>query len=463
MEFLQINGDQVVCGDRPIQLQGVNFGSWLNIEDFMVGLSGCDYQIDLMARYILDEETADSFIHNYREKFITEADVCRVKELGFNHIRVPFSYQLFENDLYPGSYEGPGFEYLDRIITWCRIHGVYCLLDLHAAPGGQNATPPANHATGYPGLWFHRHFQDRTVALWEAIARRYRDEPAVMGYDLLNEPVTDQLHDPWPDRKPQLNAFYRRLIAAIRAIDSQHILVVEGNVRQSGGVSTLDPELFADPNTMCSFHFYPMFQASSIPGLAIPEEEIASSADLGELGVKELRELMKVEYDFAQRVNRPVLLGEFGFFSDRPQALQNTLVRAQLMVAEERGFHWTLWPWKDVGLMGLYTVAEDMPWRQFVESLHLSNECALGEMKETLNHLVERFGKTEETRLIFDAGYNDALRGLRRMALSWEIRQLATHPTEEICSMGDSFALENCVQSDWYETVLKPFLCKESE
>jgi endoglucanase len=457
-EFLQIDGGTVVRDGQPIRLRGVNFGSWLNIEDFMIGLSGCDYQVGLMAQRVIGDEVGRSFIRTYREKFITEDDVVRAKELGFNLVRVPFCYQLFENDLYPGSYEGPGFRYLDRLIDWCRAHDVYVLLDLHAAPGGQNATPPANHANGYPGLWFHRHFQDRTVALWEAIARKYKDEPVVMGYDLLNEPITDQLHDPWPDRKPQLNSFYRRLIGAIRAIDEKHILVIEGNVRQSGGIRTLNPDLFADPNTMCSFHFYPMFQADSIPGLAIPEEEIASVADSGELGVEAMRDIMREEWNFAQEVNRPMLLGEFGFFSDRPQALQNALVHAQLTIAEEWGFHWTLWPWKDVGLMGLYSPSADTPWRRFIDRIRPHVDEGYNKLKPLLNELVSHFDKDETTRLIFDAGYNDAIRGMRRMALSWEMRQLAKLPEETISNMGDSFALENCEQSDWYETVLKPFL-----
>lgn len=458
MGFLQIDGGQVVESGLPIRLRGVNFGSWLNIEDFMIGLSGCDYQVGLMARHILGDQLANEFIKGYRDQFITEADVIRAKALGFNHIRVPFSYRLFENDLYPGRYEGPGFGYLDRIIGWCRAHEIYCLLDLHAAPGAQNTTPPADHAHGFPGLWFHRHFQDRTVALWEAIARRYRDEPSVMGYDLLNEPITDQLHDPWPDRRPQLNAFYHRLITAIRAIDPHHILVIEGNVRQSGGIRTLNPDLFDDPNTMCSFHFYPMFQADSLPALGIAPEAMADDAAAGKIGNEALADAMRAEHDYAAKVNRPMLLGEFGFYRDRPQAVQQALIRAQLTTAEKWGFHWTLWPWKDAGLMGLYSAGRETPWRKFVEGLCPHNEPALRNLQETLNGLVDHYEKNSDTRLIFDAGYNDAIRGLRRMALSWEMRQLAKLPVQEVLAMGESFALENCDQSVWYDTVLKPFL-----
>ncbi len=460
MEFLQVDGQKVVCGERPIRLRGVNFGSWLNIEDFMIGLSGCDYQIGLMAEHVMGRDTARDFIARYRDEFITEADVARARELGFTVVRVPFSYRLFEEDLHPGCYEGPGFYYLDRLIEWCRSHNLYVLLDLHAAPGGQNATPPADHAHGYPGLWFHRHFQERTIALWEAFARKYKDEPAVMGYDLLNEPITDQLHDPWPNRTLQLNTLYRRLIEAIRAIDERHILVLEGNVRQSGGIRTLDPDLFADANTMCSFHFYPMFQASSIPGLAIPEEDLPEVEEAGPIGVEAMREAMRAEHDFAREVNRPMLLGEFGFFSDKPRALQNALVRAQLAVAEEWGFHWTLWPWKDAGLMGLYTPAADTPWRMFLDRVRPHVDAGHETLKPALDELVEHFDKTDDLRLSFDAGYNDALRGMRRMALSWEMRQLAQGSAEDIARMGASFSLEHCRQSEWFGPVLQPFLDK---
>ncbi len=456
--WIKIENSKVIYQEKAISLKGVNFGSWLNIEDFMIGLSGCDYQIKLMLKSVLGENVGRQFINNYLENFITEEDVIEVKALGFNHIRIPFTYRLFENDLYPGSYEGMGFKYLDKLVQWCKKHKIHCLLDLHAAPGGQNFTPPADHANGEPALWFHKDFQDRTIALWEAIARNYKDEEWIMGFDLLNEPITDQLHDSQENKVDQMNNFYNKLIHSIRAIDKNHILVIEGNVRQSGGIDTLDKTLFLDKNTMCSFHFYPMFQLGSIPGLGLDAESIASDCNNSKSSKAGLKQSMQKEIDYAHSVNRPILLGEFGFFSDKDKKLQESLIKTQLEIAEEWAMHWTLWPWKDVGLMGLKTIKPDSPWKLFINSIEGKIKNAYEISEPAMEEVMSKFEKTDETKLIFDAAWNDITRGVRRMALSWEIRELKKLKEEDILEMPKSFLINNCQTSYWYETVLKGFL-----
>lgn len=88
-------------------------------------------------------------------------------------------------------------------------------------PGGQNPDWHSDNPTSYAAFWDYKDHQDRTVWLWEQIASRYKTNPWVAGYNPLNEPC-----DPQHVRLP---AFYARVEKAIRAIDPDHILWLDGN------------------------------------------------------------------------------------------------------------------------------------------------------------------------------------------------------------------------------------------
>ena len=95
-----------------------------------------------------------------------------------------------------------GFKHLDRVVEACARHGIYTILDLHAAPGYQNQHWHSDNPTHIALFWQHRHFQDRTVWLWERLAEHYRSNAWVAGYNVLNEPA-----DPTEQR---IGPFYRR-------------------------------------------------------------------------------------------------------------------------------------------------------------------------------------------------------------------------------------------------------------
>ena len=72
-----------------------------------------------------------------------------------------------------------------------------------------------------PLLWVHRDFQDRVVNLWEHLADHYRGHPGVAGYNLLNEPADES--------RAVVGPLYQRLVTAVRAVDPDHILFLDGN------------------------------------------------------------------------------------------------------------------------------------------------------------------------------------------------------------------------------------------
>jgi hypothetical protein len=150
----------------------------------------------------------DLFFETLYENYFTEADARYVASLGLNLIRIPINYRLFEDDMNPRVIKPEGFKHLDRVIKLCAAQGIYTIIDLHALPGYQNQHWHSDNPTHQALLWKHKDFQDRTVVLWEAIASRYRDEPWVAGYDLINEPA-----DPTGE---SVVPFFRRLMEAVR-------------------------------------------------------------------------------------------------------------------------------------------------------------------------------------------------------------------------------------------------------
>ena len=82
-----------------------------------------------------------------------------------------------------------GFRRTDDLLAWAKANDLYLILDLHAAPGGQgNDHNIADRDPATPSLWEDRRHQDKMVALWKRLAQRYKDEPYIAAYDLINEP-----------------------------------------------------------------------------------------------------------------------------------------------------------------------------------------------------------------------------------------------------------------------------------
>ncbi len=305
--FVHQDGRRLVDGSgAPIALRGVNLGGWLAWEGWIFGGGwSLDGESKLMARLaqVVGPEEAERFREGVRERFITEDDVARIASLGFNTVRVPINHVLLEDDAHPYAYRPEGWAVLDRLLDWCEAHGVMAVLDLHSAPGGQSpwfmADPDATL------LWDSNANRDRTVALWRAIAARYAKRPGLAGYDLLNEPS--------PPNDAVLFDLYRRIAAAIREVDPNHLLILEG----TAGASNLSA--FTGPistNQLYSVHQYEFFGDWKA-------DELARWSAVGEAhGV-------------------PLWIGEFGLQTAGPTAKSVALYAAPGLA----GF--AFWSWKE--------------------------------------------------------------------------------------------------------------------
>src|SRR6266576_6866638 len=138
--FVATRGKEIVSSNgQPLLLKGINLGNWLLPEGYMFKFKTTNSPrlIQTAINELVGEDEARRFWKTYRDNYITREDIHFIKRSEFNSVRVPFSYRLFVSDGRVPTLEGPGYELLDRLIGWCRSEGLYVILDMHAAPGGQ--------------------------------------------------------------------------------------------------------------------------------------------------------------------------------------------------------------------------------------------------------------------------------------------------------------------------------------
>jgi endoglucanase len=259
MDKLSVRGSQIVDEqDRPIYLRGTCIGGWMNMENFIDAYPGSEHGLRATLAEVLGPSPAHCFCERLLDHFLAEADLAVIHRQGANVVRLPLNYRHFEDDARPFHYLEAGLERLDRALAWCEAQGLYAILDLHAVQGWQNTDWHSDNANRNALFWLHPHFQDRFVALWTELARRYHGRSAVAGYNVMNEPVTSAPRGIFSNKAYRtnwavLNAVYRRVVKAIQAIDPEHLIFLEGDFF-SNNFSGLEPP-FA-PNLVYGSHNY---------------------------------------------------------------------------------------------------------------------------------------------------------------------------------------------------------------
>jgi len=250
--ILRTSGKKIVdANGTEIIFKGIGLGGWLVPEGYMFNMSGfANSPTEIKNKIIglVGEANTEIIYNNFRKAFITEADVDSLAKWGFNNIRLPMHYELLTPRNEPYVYTESGFALIDSLIIWCKKNDIYLILDLHAAPGGQSAEPISDYDSRYPSLWESEENKARTIDLWREIASRYVNEETIAGYDLLNEPAWDL-----GSMNFDLRALYMDITDAIRTVDTNHIVYIEGNWFATT-FTGLTPTW--DDNMVYSFHKY---------------------------------------------------------------------------------------------------------------------------------------------------------------------------------------------------------------
>ena len=328
--FLRAKGDRIVDGGgREVLLRGMGLGGWMLQEGYMLGIKKDGTQHSIRARItdLVGKEDAERFYQLWRQNHMTRDDVDRLAEAGFNSIRLPMHANLFTLPIEEEPVKGrdtwltTGFEMTDRLLAWCKANRMYLILDLHAAPGGQGKDANiSDYDPTRPSLWESEENQRKTVALWRQLAQRYANEPWIGGYDLLNEPnwtfegkTGDKAENGVRDvsNRPIWD-LYQAITRAIREVDRNHLIIVEGNGWGNNYGGFPGPW---DENLVISFHKY--WNPNT-------EEQIAKYLALRE------------------KYHVPLWLGESGENT-------NEWFRECVDLIERHHIGWSWWPHKKVG------------------------------------------------------------------------------------------------------------------
>jgi aryl-phospho-beta-D-glucosidase BglC (GH1 family) len=246
--FVHTQGTQLVDGQgEPLHLRGINLGNWFEPEGYMFHFDGgpqAPREIYDLTKSLLGPDQAKVFWQKYREAYITQKDIAFLKRAGFNSVRVPIDYEFFTTS------NSAGFQLLDQLVEWCQQEGIYVIIDMHDAPGGQTGANIDN-GWNYPWLYSSAEEQNELVSVWTRIANRYKNNPAVLGYDLLNEPIAN--YPSIEKFNKDLEPVYKKVAVAIRSVDTHHVLIV-GGAQWDTNFTIFGPPF--DSNLMYTFHAY---------------------------------------------------------------------------------------------------------------------------------------------------------------------------------------------------------------
>jgi aryl-phospho-beta-D-glucosidase BglC (GH1 family) len=453
---LTTKGTSIVDSNgREVLLRGFGLGGWMNMENFITGYPANEEAQRQAIRQVLGNENYEFFFDRFLDYFFERDDARFIASLGLNLLRVPINYRHFESDMEPFVLKGEGFRHLDRVIDLCAQQHIYTIIDLHAVPGYQNQAWHSDNPTHRALFWQHKHFQDRIVHLWEVIADRYKGNLWVAGYNPVNEPG-----DPGAE---MIVPFYRRLYQAIRAVDPNHILFLEGNRYST------EFQMFTEtwPHVIYTVHDYAL--PGFIDGGPYPGISRGEYVDKAALEKTFLRRTATM-----RQTGTPVWVGEFGpvYTGDAvADAMRFQVLRDQLEIYNRYQANWAIWTYKDIGLQGVVSSAPDSPWRRLLAPF-LEKKARLGvdswgsvdtHIRPIMQPIEETFAREFPDYQPFPFGAQWLINRLVRHILLAEplLPEFAAlfkgMNTQDIDSLMQSFQWKNCQQRTELVKILSTF------
>ncbi|AMR27283.1 hypothetical protein A0257_09345 [Hymenobacter psoromatis] len=328
--LLRAEGPKIVDAQhQAVLLRGMNLGGWLLQEGYMMkpGHDGTQGSVKKgLYAAGLSDAAVEKFYQQWRDNFITKADIDFIAKQGFNCIRLPLHYDLFltpaqravrngvirgtvpyadyvaklrewqqKGELFQEPQKLEAIRLIDKTLAWCAANKLYVVLDLHAAPGAQGTDRNIADILQPNDFWQEPVFQDVANGLWATLAKRYKDDGRIAMYDLLNEPNNV------PGGNPPIHAALERLINTVRAQGDQHLLLLEGNGYGNNYNDLLPASFTHRENLVYNSHRY-----SIMPKYPLSNALDASNPDANQLGA--IGNLLR----FREAQNVPVWVGETG-------------------------------------------------------------------------------------------------------------------------------------------------------
>lgn len=384
-QLLKTSGQKIVNDKgENIQLRGLGLGGWMLQEGYMLktaDFAGPQYKIKEKIAGLIGEDGMKEFYKAYLKNGITKQDIDFLAKAGFNSIRLPMHYNLYTLPIEKEPVKGKdtwleeGFTMTDNLLQWCKENKIYLILDLHAAPGGQgNDANISDNDKSKPSLWESEENQRKTVALWKKLAERYKNEPWIGGYDIINEPNinftgknpngTDEMSN------APLWKLQQDITTAIREVDQKHIIFIEGN--GWGNNYNGLPQIW-DKNMAFSFHKYWNYNDDKTIQFAL---------------------------DLREKHNIPIWLGETGENS-------NVWFTELIQLLDKHNIGYAFWPMKKIdNIAGITNVKTTPEYEKLLEYWKKGGEKPSKEFaKKAMMQIAEnyKFSNTEVKNDVVDA------------------------------------------------------------
>jgi len=269
------------------------------------------------------------------DPWMLESDIEREdKEFGFNFVRYLIIWEGIEPE--KGQYDDSYIDRIEQRVNWYTSRGMYVMLDMHqdiysSVFGGDGAPEWAVHTNGHPinvdndlGAWFlknldpavvaalgnfwnyttYKELQDHYILAWKKVMERFKGNPYVIGYDLMNEPYGGDPIKAFGDfEKNTLSIFYDKLIKELRAVEPDKYFFFEPqSLYVNFGVTSTLPkvnDIRSVAHLAYAPHFYPFF----VEALEGPYNAKAK---------KNTQECFKSRTSEMRRHECPMILGEIG-------------------------------------------------------------------------------------------------------------------------------------------------------
>jgi endoglucanase len=400
--FLHRNGQNIEDDNgKNIILRGLGLGGWMIQEGYMLKtgeFAGPQHVIKQQITDLIGTENTAEFYKAYKSNGITKKDIDSLAVWGFNSIRLPMHYNLYTLPIEQETVSGQntwldeGFKMTDDLLNWCAANKIYLILDLHGAPGGQGHDANiSDYDTSKPSLWENAANQDKMVALWKKLALRYKDNPWIGGYDIINEPNWDFDGKNLNGCDERLNIPLRnleiRITKAIREVDSNHLVIIEGNCwgNNYDGIFPL-----WDDNMALSFHKY--------------------------WNPNDLSSIQKF-LDYRTQYNVPIWLGETGENS-------NVWFKEVVSLAESNNIGWAFWPMKKIdNIAGVTSVSTTPEYEKLLQYWKTGGQKPSSDFaKTTLMQIAENY-KIEKVTI-----KHDVIDAMFRQVQTSETKIYKKHP-----------------------------------
>ncbi|WP_231477628.1 glycoside hydrolase family 5 protein [Prevotella sp. HUN102] len=348
-KFVTIDGVNLIQPNgKKLFIKGTNLGNWVNPEGYMFGFQKTNsyWMIDQMLAQLVGPDETAAFWKEFKQNYITRKDIEFIAAAGANTIRLPFNYKSFTDEDYMGiNSNQDGFALVDSVVTWCRDNHLYLILDMHDCPGGQTGDNIDN-SYGYPWLFVSEESQKLFCRIWLEIAARYKDEPVILGYDLMNEPIATYFEKEYDKLNPLLEPLYKRVTKEIRKVDRNHIIML-GGAQWNGNFKPFTDWKF-DDKIMYTCHRYGAGSSKS------------SYQDL---------------IDFRDKTGLPMYMGEIGHNTDEWQ-------EEVCKTLEENNIGYTFWPYKKVDNSCFNAVKRPVEWDSVIVKFAESDRSTYKNIRE---------------------------------------------------------------------------------